>query len=278
MSETLIEKAARLSSEKKYKESMYFYELALEADPNSPWACMGIAEIFSNLGQIKDALKWYNKTDIMALDNMAPWGYYKIAYAHYMLGNPDKAIAYIDKVLELDSSYHHAWFAKGVILSDCYDMTRMHKRATDAMHCYDMELESYPDDADAMYNKGLILEQTGKNQEALECFEGVIRLMPKQASAYISKGDILSYLNKYDDAIACYDIALELEPNSASGMYNKSRLLYFLDKIQEASDMLEKAAAINPNLPDVDELKKMLNRRIEFSRDIHKKTYRQRKD
>lgn len=272
MPESMIEKGNRLLSEKKYEDSLHCYELALDADPDSPWACIGKAEALRELGRLEEALAWYDKTDIMALGKLAPWGYYKKSYIHYMLGNPDRAIAYMDRVLELDPSYRDAWFGKGAILSDCYDMTRLPERAEEAVRCYDRELEAHPDSAEAMYNKGLVLEQMGKRQETLECFDGVIRLWPDRAAAYIDKGNMLSHMNRYDDAMACYDRALGIEPDSASALYNKSRLLYFLDRVREAAELLEKATAINPNLPDLDELRKMLKSRMEFSRDIHKKT------
>lgn len=272
VSDDLIEKAANLSGEEKFEEALHYFDLALEEDPNSAWACIGKAEALRNLERLEEALEWYDKTDIMALGNKAPWGYYKKSYIHYMLGNPDMAITYMDRVLELDPRYRDAWFSKGVILSECYDITRLPDRAADAIRCYDMELESHPDNAAAIYNKGLVLEQTSRKEEALECFEKVTRLWPDRAAAYNDMGNVLSHMDRYDEAMASYDRALELEPDSSSAMYNKSRLLYFLDRIQDAYDLLEKASEINPNLPDLEELRKMLRGRLEFSRDIHKKT------
>ena len=109
----------------------------------------------------------------MALEKVAPWGYYKKSVIHYMLGNPDKSLVYLDRVLELDPCYSGAWFNKGVVLSECFDMTRMPERAAEAIRCYDMELEAHPDNEDAVYNKGLILDLINKRSEALECFEKV---------------------------------------------------------------------------------------------------------
>ena len=267
----MINRCIDLFSEKKYEDALRCYDTALDTDPNSPWACIGKAETLRELGRLDEALTWYDKTNIMALEKAAPWGYYKKSTIHYMLGNPDKSLAYLDRVLELDPGYHGAWFNKGVILADYFEMTQIPERATEAIHCYDMELQTHPDDEDTIYNKGLMLALINERSEALECFDKVTQMRPDHAAAYIDKGNILSLMDKYDDAMACYDRVLQFEPDSALAMYNKSRLLYFLDRIQDAAELLERAAAIDPNLPDLYDLRIMLKKRMEFGRDIHKK-------
>ena len=53
----------------------------------------------------------------------------------------------MNKVLELDPSYRNAWFDKGIILAECYDMTKLPERAAEAIRCYDRDLEAHPDNA-----------------------------------------------------------------------------------------------------------------------------------
>ena len=270
MSDELVKLGNTMISEKRYKAALDCYEKALEADPGSPWACIGKAEALRELGHLKEALAWYDKTDMMALGKLAPWGYFKKSVIHWLLGNPDKSLAYLDKVLELDPDYRDAWFNKGVILSECFDITKMPERAAEAIRCYDMELKAHPDHVDAMYNRGIVLDLAGRRSEALECFDGVIRLNPDHAQAYNDKGSILAFMGRHDDAICCYDRAMQITPDYDSALYNKARALYLLDRVVEAAEFLEKAAAINPSLPDLEELRLMLKKRMEFSRDIHK--------
>ena len=74
MSEDIIEKAVQLSTEKRYEEALEWYDKALEADPGSAWACMGKAEIFTNLDRLDEALEWYDKTDIIGAGQKGPVG------------------------------------------------------------------------------------------------------------------------------------------------------------------------------------------------------------
>ena len=267
----MVNRCSNLFSDKKYEDALRCYDEALAAYLDSPEACIGKAETLRELGRLEEALTWYDRTNIMALEKTAPWGYFKKSLIHYMLGNPDKSLAYLDKVLELDPGYRGAWFNKGVILAEYFEMTQIPERAAEAIRCYDMELEAYPDNEDAVYNKGLVLDLINKRSEALECFDKVIQMRPDRAAAHMNKGNILSSMNKYDDAMTCYDRALQIAPDSASAMYNKGRLLYFLDRIHEAAELLERTVAIDPNLPDLDDLRGMLKDRIEFGKDIHKK-------
>ena len=47
------------------------------------------------------------------------------------------------------------------------------QKKEEAIECYDKVLEIEPNDADALYNKGTILDELGKNEEAQRCFECV---------------------------------------------------------------------------------------------------------
>ena len=46
-------------------------------------------------------------------------------------------------------------------------------RQEEALECYNKVLELEPDDADALYNKGTILNELGNNEEAEICFKRV---------------------------------------------------------------------------------------------------------
>ena len=278
MSGEMIERGYNLFSEKKYEDALRCYDAALDADPDSPWACIFKAETLRELGRLDEALTWYDRTNIMALEKAAPWGYSKKSLIHYMLGNPNKSLAYLDKVLELDPGYRGAWFNKGVILAYYFEVTEVPERATEAIHCYDMEIKMHPDNENAIYHKGLMLALINQISEALECFDKVIQMMPDHTAAHIDKGNILSSMNKYDDAMTCYDRALQIEPDSALAMYNKSRSLYLLDRVGEAAELLERAAAIDPDIPDLDDLRIMLNESMGSGMDIHKKAGSESKD
>ena len=49
-------------------------------------------------------------------------------------------------------------------------------RTEEALECYNKVLEIEPNDADALYNKGTVLNELGKNDEAEECFAKVNEL------------------------------------------------------------------------------------------------------
>ena len=270
MFDDLIEKGMKLYSKGKLDDALRCFDAIIEKDPDSEWAKIRKANILKDLGRFNEAVTWYNKTDIMKLGRAAAWGYFQKSYAYYMVGNPDKSIACLDVVLDLDPHYKAAWFNKGVTLSTCFDITRAEELRTDAIHCYDKELEVNPENADALYNKGLLLSDMQMLSEALECYNDAIQIRPKFESAYVDKGNMLDSMGKYKEAIACYDKALELDPNNWRALYNKSKVLYFQDRVSESLELLKKSATISSEIPDFDKIKSMLEERLEFNKSIHK--------
>ena len=50
------------------------------------------------------------------------------------------------------------------------------EKLQEALECYNRVLEIEPNEEDALYNKGTILDELGKNEEAEKCFTQVKEL------------------------------------------------------------------------------------------------------
>ena len=61
--------------------------------------------------------------------------------------------------------------------------------------------------------------------EAIVSFDKAIRLNPDDADAYYHKGVVLNELRHYEDAIVAYDEAIRLNPNYASTYDKKGNAL-----------------------------------------------------
>ena len=76
----------------------------------------------------------------------------------------------------------------------------------------------YPD-AEAHYNLGTALAQTGRMQEAREHFEQALRFNPDDAEAHHNYGVVLQRLGRVPEAIAHYEEALRIKPDFAEAHY-----------------------------------------------------------
>ena len=89
-------------------------------------------------------------------------------------------------------------------------------------------------DADAWYNKGVQLLDSGSSEEAIKCFDKALEINPQDADASINKGRSLHNLARFDEAIECCDKALEIDPNHANAWSKRAEVEDQLGRKQDA--------------------------------------------
>ena len=80
---------------------------------------------------------------------------------------------------------------------------------------YDQAIALKPDCAEAWFNRGNALSNTGRSEEALRDLDQAIALKPDYAEAYVNRGHIHAAAGRYDEAVRDYDRAIAAEPDSA---------------------------------------------------------------
>jgi len=118
------------------------------------------------------------------------------------------------------------------------------------LECFDKIIESNPNDANALNNKGIALANLGKNEEAIQCCDKALEIEPKNAYALYNKGAALANLGKNEEAIQWYDKVLEIEPEDADVLNNKGAALANLGKNEEAIQCCDKVLEIEPEDAD----------------------------
>jgi Tfp pilus assembly protein PilF len=101
--------------------------------------------------------------------------------------------------------------------------------------------------AEAHYNLGIALYQTGKPDEAIEQFQQALGIKPDYAEAHYDLGVALAHTGKIEEAIAHYEQALGINPDYAEAHNNLGTALAQAGKIGEAIAHLEQALRINPD-------------------------------
>jgi len=120
------------------------------------------------------------------------------------------------------------------------------KNYVKANELYDLILKEYPDDVNALYNKGLVLYDLGKLEEAIVWYDKALGIDPKHVYALNNKGAALDKLGKLEEAITWFDKALEINPKHVSALSNKGVALDKLGKHEEAITWFDKALEIDP--------------------------------
>lgn len=193
----------------RYDEAVEAYEEAMELDPGSTKYRKYIADVYLVKG--KDSL--------------------------YKNGNPQTAIEFFDKTIEMIPRHITAWFSKGV----AYRKLGSYRNAT---ACFLRVVEIDPQNAHAYYEMGQILEKTGNNEESIRCYVETIRNDPSHTDAMYRLGNLLSEQGDYKNAIAYFDRVLDKKPDSSTAWFAKGKALQRRGQQKDAERCFERAGRL----------------------------------
>ena len=104
-----------------------------------------------------------------------------------------------------------------------------------------------PDDADAYYNMGNVLQKQSKLEEAIEAYRKALAIKPDYADAHNNMGYALQVQGNLEAAIEAYCKALAINPDYALAYYNMADALQAQGNLKEAIEAYSKALAMKPD-------------------------------
>ncbi len=107
-------------------------------------------------------------------------------------------------------------------------------------------LAHQPEHAPALYLLGMLLEQTGADDEAIGYLARAIGASPSYLDAYQALGNLYLKLGRLDDAIATFQSALQVKPQHTPALNGLARVLTVAGRLPEAIDALRQAIACKP--------------------------------
>jgi predicted O-linked N-acetylglucosamine transferase (SPINDLY family) len=165
--------------------------------------------------------------------------------ANYLLaqGNPQTAVSFYQKALELNPSHVDAHNNLGRALNECHEIER-------AIGCFQTAVDLEPEFAEGYFNLGLALKKQGKFEAAIAQFQQSLKLNPQLAIAQHVLGEVLHEQGKYDEAIIRYHKALRIQPDFAEAHYNLGHIAKERGHLTEAIHHLQKAIDVKPNFAE----------------------------
>lgn len=100
----------------------------------------------------------------------------------------------------------------------------------EAIETYNKAIEKNPKCIEALYNKGLFLENLGMDYDAIEMYEKIIEIDRNFIDAWNQKGNLLLKIGNYREAVETYDGSIEIDPTNSTILNNKQ---FALTKINE---------------------------------------------
>ena len=165
------------------------------------------------------------------------------ALARHKIGESDKALEELARVIAGDRRPAHAYRARGEIL-------RQQRHAAEALDALNQAIRLNPEYAEAYETRANVFNNTGEYDRAIEDYNEALRLKPDFALAYADRGAAWYFKGEYQKAIADDDQAIKLDPNRAQTYTNRGAAWRKLGNIQHALDDETAAIRIDPTRPE----------------------------
>jgi tetratricopeptide (TPR) repeat protein len=157
--------------------------------------------------------------------------------------DPNKAIEYLNKAIEIDPSYVGAYNNRGIAWCIKGEYDRAIKDFNRAI-----EIDTF--NAYIYVNRGATLGRQGDYDKAIQDYNKAIQIDPKNATAFSGRGDAWSDKGDEDQAINDYTKAIEIDPSDANVYYNRGLSWEMKDEPDIAKNDYTKAIDINPSFSE----------------------------
>ena len=266
-----INQGRLLLGNQKFKESIEFFNTAIEIKPNLAEAYFfrGVAKdnLYDFLGSEQDYTKaiqlkgnftfaYYYRgvsrinlkkyylaindfSEAIKFKSIEPDFYTYRGFCRINIDQFDSAIEDFNKSLELFKKNKKAFNYRGVAKI-------MLKDTIGALNDYDEAIHIDPEYYYAYLNKGFLYYEKKQFDTAIVHFNLVIKYDPLNTNAYINRALSYHELKKFSNAIADLDTSLQIEPDNSIALFNRALMKNQVGELNSAIRDLDKVIQLNP--------------------------------
>lgn len=200
---------------------------AIELRPADVRPRLKLAELQLVLRRYKESMATVN--DALRSDPNAAHGYFIKGWIHMETRDTAMALSSFRTAVEQDPQDYDAFVILGKLSAAVHDPL--------AEQYYNSAIEIRPRSVEAYYNKGVFLQDHGRDSAALACYDRIKEIDPKNALAWYNSGWVrMEHLNDLEQAKRDFSKAIELETNYTDAWFNRGLAM-------ERSEQLDSAAA-----------------------------------
>ena len=221
-----------LYQNKKYTESLEYFEKVLAIDDKHPLALYWKSVALSKIEKFQEALRCCDRMIEIDEDNFEGWR--RKGDILDSIGEYQNALRCFDKAISLDKSDSNVWVGKGT--------THQHMdNHIDALQCFEIALTLDKEDVNIMNLKGVELAELQRFDEAEKCFMGMISVDKFQKHAWSNLALIYSVNKKknFTKALEYASIGVFIDPDNPICLTVKGGILYQLKKYEESLECIE---------------------------------------
>ena len=262
-----------LNNQKKYEESIKYYNSAISVGGKSfnILTNLSIAQLL--LGKINDALESLDEAEKLEANSAR---IHDLRGAVFMAVNDnDKAISAFTKALSIDPNLPYSFHRLGKCYENKGDIKQSeynYKKAITldnqqsvfyldlgslyfkignvqaALKNYQLAEKINPNQPVVLNNIGNCFTSLKQNQEAIRYFDKAIEIDENYYNAYINKSVIMTSIGLYDQALELLNKSLKIYDKSAEAYNNIGLTYYGKNEPNKAIEFYEKAIQLDPQL------------------------------
>ena len=168
-----------------------------------------------------------------------------IAKAAYELGDRTKAVALLQRAVELDPANAGALLELGICLKGMGETSASECVLQQVMWVYGFKIASGEASAGDYSNLGIAFHELGDNTQALEYLDRALEIDPDYENALFRKAIIYcQHKGRHDDAMSTLDRLQAGKPNNPLLMAIRAGLLVHFGEVDEAITLFEQACSL----------------------------------
>ncbi|MBX9899676.1 MAG: tetratricopeptide repeat protein, partial [Burkholderiaceae bacterium] len=230
-----LQRAVRHHQLGEFAQAEYLYEEVLASHPEQFDALHLLGVLAKQMGNPQKAILYIEQA--LQVDALQPSAHCNLASAYADLAQHQNALRHYDLALQLRPDYALAWTNRGNTLKAIGALD-------EALASYAEALKLQPNDAQTLLNRGIVFQLQENPKSALQEVESALRLRADYAEAHCARGAALLSLHQYADALSSLQRALALRPAFPEAWCNQGIAYFRLGDFSSALASFDHAIAL----------------------------------
>ncbi|MBI5725731.1 MAG: tetratricopeptide repeat protein [Planctomycetes bacterium] len=120
----------------------------------------------------------------------------------------------------------------------------------EAMRCYGRALTVEPENFQALFNMGVLLQTQEQLPQAAEYYSKAVSIVPQSPQGQCNLGCVMARIGRLDEAAAAYAAFAAISPGDPMAHGSLAGALFQLKKYEQAAEAFQKALNLRPDQPN----------------------------
>jgi tetratricopeptide (TPR) repeat protein len=213
------------------------FEKALQLDPKNVEAALKLSELYLYIKAYPKCVNYANEA--LKIDRSNAKAYFLKGFAYKETGDTSKALSSFQTAVEVQPDHYDAYIQLGNIQAA--------RRNLMALQYYNNALRLRPHSTEALYNRGLFLQESGNLDAAIKDYETILKIDPRYEDAHYNLGYIDLVIKKdYTSAISHFSDAIRINDQYVEAYYNRGLAYEFSGNPEAAQKDYHAALKVVP--------------------------------